>query len=220
MKRCSKCRMNIENRLARCPLCGETLEPLDSAFVQEYCRNRSLRRYMLAVKIIFFVQVMVVTGMLLLNLLTGFQWLWALAVICCTVYLGVSAITAIRSSRNIGMLTLVQTLGISLVTFVIDYSFGHYGWSLNYVIPFLLIFSSLFLTFLIVLRPMGLRDYIIYQFVIAAMGLAPVLMVLLGWVDVIWPSVACAFYSAMVFLGMFLFASRKTKHEMKKRFHL
>lgn len=211
--------MNIENRLSRCPLCGEKLELLDENFVQEYPRQHSLRRYMLAVKIILFAVVIIVTAMLLLNQLTSFQWLWALVVICCTVYLGVSAITAIRSSRNIGMLTLIQTLGISFVTFVIDYSFGHYGWALNYVIPFLLIVSSLFLTVMIVARPMGLRDYVLYQFVIAAMGLVPVLLVLFDLVSVIWPSVVCAFYSAMVFLGMFLFAYRKIGHEMRKRFH-
>ena len=70
MKQCSKCRMKIENRLAKCPLCGETLETLDNEFVQEFSRRRSMRWYMLVVKIIFFIEVVVVTAMLLINELT------------------------------------------------------------------------------------------------------------------------------------------------------
>lgn len=211
--------MKIENRLAKCPLCGETLETLDNEFVQEFSRKRSMRWYMLMVKIIFFIEVVIVTAMLLLNELTGFEWLWTLVVICCTVYLGISVITALRGARNIGFLVLIQSLGISAVTYVIDYAFGHYGWSLNYVLPFLLIGASLAVTLLIILSPMGLRDYIIYQFAIAAMGLVPVLLIWTEAVTVTWPSVVCAFYSAMVFFGIFLFAGRKTKHEMKKRLH-
>ncbi len=219
MMYCNKCRLSVENRISRCPLCAEPLQQKDDVFVEEYPRQHSLRRYMLAIKIILFAVVFVVTGLLLLNQLTGFQWLWALAAICCTVYLGISAILAIRSARNIGLLTLIQTMGISLLTFVIDYSFGHYGWSVNYVIPLLLVLSTLLLTVLIILRPIGLRDFVVYQLVIAAMGLLPVVFVLCGWVTVVWPSAACSFCSAMVFVGMFLFASRKTRHEIRKRFH-
>ena len=98
--------MKIENRLAKCPLCGEKLELLDNEFVQEFSRQRSMRWYMLMVKIIFFIEVVVITAMLLLNELTRFEWLWALVVICCTVYLGISVITALRAARNIGFLVL------------------------------------------------------------------------------------------------------------------
>ena len=73
MMYCNKCRLSVENRISRCPLCAEPLQQKDDVFVEEYPRQHSLRRYMLDIKIILFEMVFVVTGLLLLNQQTGIQ---------------------------------------------------------------------------------------------------------------------------------------------------
>ena len=193
---------------------------MDNVFTDEYSGAHTFRKYRTAIKIIWFSALLVSGALLIVNFMTSLQWLWIFAGICSVWYLAVSAVFAIRSAKNIGLMILVQTMGISLLTFVIDFSFSFRRWSLNYVIPLLLSFSVLLLTVLILCKPLMLRDFIIYLFVIAALGLTPSLLLMLGLAEVPWPSIAAAFLSAAVFVGMFLFASRKTKHEMKKRFHV
>ncbi len=220
MKYCQKCQMQIENNIPKCPLCGDSLIGTNDIFVDEYPPTHSLHKYRIAIKIIWFAALLASGALLIVNFMTSLQWLWILAGICSMWYLAVSAVFAIRSARNIGLMVLVQTMGISLLTFVIDFSFSFRRWSLNYVIPLLLSFSVLLLTVLILCKPLMLRDFIVYLFVIAALGLTPVLLLAFGLATVSWPSVVVGFLSAAVFVGMFFFASRKTKHEMKKRFHV
>lgn len=220
MKYCEKCQMQIENNISKCPLCGETLLKTDNLFIEEYSDTHTLHKFKLAAKVIWFSALLVTGTLVILNFLTRFRWLWALVGISSVWYLAISAVFAIRSSRNIGLMILVQTMGISLLTFVIDFSFGFRRWSLNYVIPLLLSFSILLLTVFILCKPLLLRDFIVYLFVVAALGLAPALLLGIGLATVPWPPVATGFLSAAVFVGMFLFASRRTKHEMKKRFHV
>ena len=211
MKYCQKCQMQIENNIPKCPLCGDSLIGTNDIFVDEYPPTHSLHKYRIAIKIIWFAALLASGALLIVNFMTSLQWLWILAGICSMWYLAVSAVFAIRSARNIGLMVLVQTLGISLLTFVIDFSFSFRRWSLNYVIPLLLSFSVLLLTVLILFKPLMLRDFILYLFVmLLAFGLA----------TVSWPSVVVGFLSAAVFVGMFFLASRKKKHEMKKRFHV
>lgn len=214
MKYCEKCQMQIENKISKCPLCGETLLEQGEKFVEEYPSAHSLHKYRIAIKIIWFAALLVSGALLILNFMTRFQWLWALTGICSVWYLAVSAVFAIRSARNIGLMVLVQTMGICLLTFVIDFSFDFRRWSLNYVIPLALSFSILLLTILILCKPLMLRDFIVYLFVIAALGLTPCLLLAVGLAAVPWPAVAAGFLSAAVFVGMFLFANRKTKHEI------
>ena len=220
MKYCEKCQMEIENNIPRCPLCGKGLSEKSGDYVMEYPLTHSLRRYKTAIKIIWFSALLISGVLIIVNFLTQVRWLWVLTGICSLWYLAVTAVFAIRSSRNIGLMILVQTIGISLLTLEIDSSFGFRRWSLNYVIPLLLSFSVLLLTVLILCKPVMLRDFIVYLFVIAALGLAPVVLLVLGMATVPWPYTAAGFLSAAVMVGMFLFASRKTKHEMKKRFHV
>jgi len=212
--------MNIENNISKCPLCESDLLYLDNVFIDEYPFAHALHKFRTAIKIILFSALLITCAMLVVNFLTSVQWLWILAGICSVWYLAVSAVFAIRSAKNIGLMILVQTMGISLLTFVIDFSFSFRQWSINYVIPLLLSFSVLLLTVLILCKPLLLRDFIVYLFVIAALGLTPALLLMLGLANVPWPSVAAAFLSGAVFVGMFLFANRRTKHEMKKRFHV
>ena len=220
MKYCEKCQMEVENNISKCPLCGKNLLEREGESVTEYPLTHSLHRYKTAIKIIWFSALLISGVLIIINFLTQVRWLWVLTGICSLWYLAVTAIFAIRSSRNIGLMILVQTIGISLLTLEIDSSFGFRRWSLNYVIPLLVSFSVLLLMLLILCKPVMLRDFIVYLFVIAAFGVAPVVLLILGKVTVPWPSVAAGFLSAAVFVGMFLFASRRTKHEMKKRFHV
>ena len=57
------------------------------------------------------------------------------------------------------------------------------------------------------------------KLVIALLGLLCLLLLWFGIPRVSWTYYASGFYSAFTVLGMFLFADRKTKHELKKRFH-
>ncbi len=220
MKFCPKCKVKIENNLEICPLCQRPVQPLDDVFVTEYPSHPSRRRLVTLMKVIGFLAVLLITGTVLLSAFSNFQWVWSLVVIAAVVYLGVSIVLVVKSSKNIGLLVMIQALSLSVLTFLIDHAFGYYRWSINYVIPFLAIAGTLLITLILLFRPMALRDFFIYLLVIALLGGFSGIMLLCRWVTVAWPSVAAALYCVATLAGLFLFADRRARHEMKKRFHL
>ena len=63
------------------------------------------------------------------------------------------------------------------------------------------------------------REYALYQFITIILGVLPVISVAARLVTTTWPSIVSAFYSGVTLLGMFIFADKKYKNELIKRFH-
>ncbi|MDD2956350.1 MAG: DUF6320 domain-containing protein [Oscillospiraceae bacterium] len=219
MKTCKACGVTVENRLENCPLCERPLKEVTPDYERDYPGVRSHRRYRILFKAVVFLSLAVGAVSLFIDYISPSQMLWSYLVVAATLYLWVSVLFALRSSHNVGLMVLVQILGLSGLSVLVDYLTGNHHWAIDYVIPGMTVLGSLVITLTILVKPMHFRDYLLYQLVIALFGL---LCLLLLWFDipiVRWGYYASGFYSAFTVLGMFLFADRKTKHELKKRFH-
>ena len=80
--------------------------------------------------------------------------------------------------------------------------------------------AALAVTLMIVIRPARYRSNTIYQLVIAIFGVFSVLLWMLGWSAVEWPAVAASGVSLLCFSAMLVFSTKRTHHELKKRFHV
>lgn len=219
MRFCNRCNVTIENNVKNCPLCSRLTKEISPDYEQDFPDNISKKKFKNPIRIIMFIAIAVICINVAIDLVNPAYRLLSMLVIVSTVYATFVAVMLINSHRNIGLMVLVNTFGVSLFIIFIDYYLGFKMWSLNYVIPALIIAASAAITIIIVIKPMLLRDYIIYQLIIALMGICALLLVVFDVVTVQWPSISSCVYCVLLFIGMFLFRDRGTRHELKKRFH-
>lgn len=219
MKSCKACGVAVANRLSRCPLCEHPLTEESAEYERDYPTVRSRRRYRVLFKIVLFLSLVLGAVSLFIDYVSPSQMLWSYIVVAATLYLWVSVLFALRSSRNVGLMVLVQVFGLSGLLVLVDFLTGNHHWALDYVVPGMTVFGSLIITLTILVKPMHFRDYLLYQLVIALFGILCLFLLWCGVPGVHWTYYASGFYSVFTVVGMFLFADRKTKHELKKRFH-
>ncbi len=220
MRFCSHCRAKIENDIEKCPLCDMDTTKPDDNFDEAYPYIKSRFTRGLVIKLITFVAVVFIGAGLLVNHLVPTGNPWALITAAAIIYAWISAINVLRFTPNPPSITLGQLFCVSGLVFWIDFLTGWLKWSINYVIPFLIIAAALATTLMIVIKPMKFRAYTIYQLVIAVSGLLSVLLWVFGYSDVEWPVVTAAWISILCFVTMLVFSWRKTRNELKKRFHV
>jgi len=219
MKYCENCKVTIQNDLFCCPLCDSELVRRGEHFEQDFPATPVIPETKKYTKLLIFLSVVVVTACVLIDILTSKTVHWSAIVAVGLVYLWLSIRFIKKSRRNIGLLALIQIFGISLLSFVIDSATGYYQWSTNYVIPFVFISAAGLMSAVILLRPKRFRDYILYQLGISVLGIVVSVISLFNKNTVAWTAIVGAVYSGLTILGIVIFTPRKTRHELKKRFH-
>ena len=219
MRYCENCRVTVENDLPFCPLChGEAVVQGDS-FEQDFPAAPALDNKRFHTRLLIFITIAVVVVSVTVDLLTNDKAHWSYIGAGALAYLFLSFRYIRKSNRNIGLLALIQILGISLLTFAVDMATGYYKWSTNYVIPFVIISAAGLLSTVLFARPRRFRDYILYQLGISVIGVGFSLFAMLDKSTVMWTGVVGIVYSLLTILGVLLFSARKTRHELHKRFH-
>lgn len=222
MNRCEKCNINILTKSSHCPLCGSNIKNIDKNFIEPYPKvvldNKHyqiirLKIYLFLIIIMFFMTISIkfltikdLTYLFLSTSVLGYIWF--------TIY------TIQKALKNIGYFILKQVLSISVIVIFIDYALGWQKWSVNYAIPAILVLGVSSISLIAMFKPMQFREYFVYQITILIVGILSILLVIFNLSTVSWTLIFAAFYSAMVMLGMIIFADKKAKLEFKKRFHL
>ncbi len=195
-------------------------ERLDEKFSADYPYIKGRFSRGMVIRLISYIAVVFIAASLLVDHLVPTGNSWAFITVAAIVYCLISLINLLRYTPNPASIVLWQLFGISGLVFFIDYLTGFYRWSLNYIIPFLIIAAALAVTLMIIIRPKRYRENTIYQLVIAVLGVLSVLLWVFGWSMVEWPVVAAAGVSLLCFTTMLVFSYRRTRHELKKRFHV
>lgn len=220
MRVCSRCKVKIENNNIDCPLCGKITAEIDKNYEEDYPTNISKKKYKTPIKIISFIGVVIVIVLFVINRFNPATSLFTILFIGSTVYFTLSTVAIIESRRNLGLMLFINVMLMSLFCVFIDFKTGPRMWSIDYVVPALIILGATIITLIIAIKPMLLRNYLMYQLSTALMGLLSFGIIFTDLPTVKWPITVSAIYSLLIFVGMFLFGDKKTKHEIKKRFHL
>ena len=231
MKYCRKCRLSVNTKGKFCPLCSSelALSKQGEAFVEVadrdlvtdelYPQPEGGRKYNFAVRLLLFLSVVVVSTCLLVNILYYSGILWSLVVIGAVQFIWASVIYPLMVKRNSGHMIMVDAISACILLVIIQAATRTQGWSLDYVIPFLFIAATTAISFIIMIKRMKWREYAMYQFITIILGLLPVISVISGMAKTTWPSIFSALFSFLTFMGMLIFADKKYKNELIKRFH-
>jgi len=219
MKYCKSCKLEIENNIAQCPLCHSILSEKNEVFNNDYPLIKKDYASGLIKNLILFFMICSSVISVLINIYAENKTSWSFISIIGSVYLYFSTLFFLKKGKNYGLFILTQVLLISLVVFIIDFSLGLNGWSINYVIPFIIISGSLSVFVFSIVKPFVYKEYMVYLLVIALLGLFPLIFILKAWTKVPWTSAACVVYSTLTVIGMLIFSRRHVNSELKRRLH-
>lgn len=177
-------------------------------------------RYNFVLRLFLFISVVIASTCILINILTFSGIFWSAYVAGTILYIWITVGYPIFAKRKLGQIIVLNTIVTAIYVYSLELATKTKGWGLTYVTPFLFIASTLFITFVILLKRLKWREYAVYQTILVIMGFLPVLFCVFGLVTAIWPSVFSAFYSFITVTGMFIFGDKKYKDELIKRFHL
>lgn len=220
MRYCGHCNVKLRNDLERCPLCDMETEKTDDCFEADYPYVRSRFGRMLLIKLISFCVIVFIGASLLVDHLVPTQSPWAAITVAALIYAWASAFNVLRRIPNPASVIMCQLIAASALCFVIDYLTGYHKWSVNFVIPFLIVAAALATSLMIAIKPMRYRENTLYQLIIAVLGVLSVLLWVFGYSDIEWPVVTAAFVSILCFFTVLVFSRRRAGTELKKRFHV
>lgn len=221
MRYCKNCNIKVENNQKRCPLCLRYLDDgtyEDSGSYPNYSLDKYKKKN-LFLRIILMLLVIATSVCTLINVVSWNGKIWSLYVTFPCAYIWFSIKSTIVPRKNYGVKILLQLIAISLLLFGIDMIDGVHSWSVNIVIPFLIVGAIFLNTIIIYTVPMLWKDYIGYLFIIMFIGLIPIVFFVTNIIDILWPSAFSAMYTLLTLIGMFIFSDKKLKNEFVKRFH-
>lgn len=225
MKICERCGVAVASAGTRCPLCGSTLH---SDGTGQSLRGISYPQYTLSstpvslkTKLGRFIALSMMAILIVVNLATfvALPAFWALVPIESILFVWASSRNwaGLISLRSKAILWQLLLLSVLLVSIDLVGSFAH--WSLNYVVPGLLLLTTLLLTMLARRRPQQRATYLGALFVMLGANLLPLLCYPLHWTTVLWPGLVALTFSLVAIIGLLIFAKGTVLSELRKRLH-
>lgn len=221
MRTCAKCNVGIIDTAEICPLCKSVLceakgPETPNAFPAPEIDSR---QYHFLKRLLIFMSVIAGSASLIINFLTFDGFLWSLITVVGILYLWVVISHSVANHINIASKIFVQAFLGSVFIVLVDYLVGYRGWSVNYVIPSIFSAADIAIVIIILINRMNWRNYMLYQFVIALLGFAPLLLYLIRLSDNPIFVIISTSLSALSLLGTFIFGDKTVKSELRRRLH-
>lgn len=234
MKHCPHCNLKINANRKRCPLCYGILEDDKDELTYQPHPNKVIKEKMsLITKLLLFFSLVVMVASVWVNISTldmEKPLYWCVLVVVGVPYIWLSVRYVIISKGNVPTKIFTESVAtmllIILVEIIIKIMSGRldassYLWSLNYVIPSILILTSIALFTVSTIIKKYYCDSIMYLFVFSLFeGAYFLIFKLTHLIYVSWMGYACGGVALIVLLAMFIFHFDDTKEEFIKRFHI
>ena len=224
MKKCNKCNITIETKQPYCPLCHQKLEgEVPNNFKELYPEYVSLNRKILPTtkKVILFFTVVSTLILALINIFTFAGQYWSLIPIGSTIYFWILVRVGALSRRNVAFRIAFLTVLLIGLLILIDFNtiMDNNGWSINYLMPLLLLSCNLAISVIIWIKRLYYRDYFFYLLIVIIFSLVPLILAFFDVVTVVWPSLVAFCLALFILLFLIVFFPKSIKEEIKKRFH-
>ncbi|SHI09850.1 hypothetical protein SAMN02745823_02385 [Sporobacter termitidis DSM 10068] len=219
---CPQCRIQIRGVKERCVLCGNTLSMLDPDKGKEEVFpviSPAYERH-LAIRILVFISFAAVVASFAIRMIFPTDVNWPLFVVFGLVSMWLSLVVIVRKSHNIPKTIMWQVTVVTLLSILWDWQTGWRGWSINYLMPIIYVSAELVMYITARIMKLSIRDYITYAMLDGLFGILPVIFILFGWVQVLYPSVICIAVSVIFLAGIFIFQGEDIKNEWNKRMHI
>lgn len=220
MNRCTECEIvTAENT---CPLCHRVLAEDGNAEENRAYPVYDQQEYKTRARIS---KLAIIGGLLAtltcfaVNLIVMPHFLWVFYVAVAVFYLLVSLNHTILSASHLGGKITAQVISLTILLLVIDGMSGSMQWSVNYVVPFVIIAGILLISIMMLKVRMKWTGYISFLLMMIGFGFLPLILYLSGVADVLWPSVSAGSFGVATFIAMLLVANQSVMTQLGRRFH-
>lgn len=185
-----------------------------------YPQKLNSKKSNLIVKLGLSISLLVAIILSIINKLTTPQISWAAIANGGIVYIWIILFYSIRKNINIAGHVLMQTITISLFTVYIDYKLGFKEWSLNIVLPILVIISNIAMFVLTIVSHKQFIKYAIYQLVIVFFSILPIIFITENIVQNKILSIIAISISILNLLISLVWCTKDIKEAIVRNFHM
>ncbi len=223
---CKMCQVKLPDHPAACPLCGGRIHYGKEAEIKSKLYPNYQKKSDLLNNFNFFIRrilPILLIGVFLvptvLTIITGEGDLWLNGETLGIGFAWVFIRYTWLSRLHLGKKFLIQLTNISLLLYLIDNLTGNQGWALDYVIPLLLMLSSLSLLTLVYRRHRLWSDYTAYVLTLLFLGFLPCGLYVLSFTSRLWPSLLSALVNLAALIMVYLFLDKGFRSQFNRRLH-
>nr|WP_279286072.1 DUF6320 domain-containing protein [Bittarella massiliensis (ex Durand et al. 2017)] len=177
-------------------------------------------RFQFFFKLLIFASAVLGIVSVVINLLLPQSGVWSLFVLGGIGCLWVFLFIAVRKRNNIPKNILWQVAVAILFCLLWDLFTGWHGWSVDYVVPSICVAAMAALAVTAKVFRLVVGDFLFYLLISVLFGILPVISILLGWVQVLYPSLICVGCSLVSLAAVLIFQGENMKREWRRRMHL
>lgn len=232
MKHCPNCHVDVNANRKRCPLCYTILTDDKQELTNQPHPNKQIKEKMsLVTKLLLFFSLVAVVASIIVNISTlnkDAPLYWCILVVFGVPYAWLSVRYVILSKGNIptkifseSFATIVLVILVEIIVKLMSGIDKTSLWSINYVVPSILVLTSVGLFTVSTVIKKFYCDSIMYLFVLSLLeGVYYLLFKVTSLIYVSWMGYACGGVALATLLAMFIFHFDDTKEEFIKRFHI
>ncbi len=223
MKTCSICNISVYDSQEHCPLCFQKFDNSVKTVVSYPKYEEIIKKRTPLKNLPLFLSVSASIICLLINLLTVGHTFWALIVIVSLLYLNSVWFLVHSKKLHYGKKVIINYILLSFTLVVIDFSSSMKFWSTDYVFPFLSLLVTIYLMVLSLRNRTMFVEYFGYILITMLISGVPAVIsfifLISGFPYAPWALFAVAISSIIITFGLYLFADKMLKEELKKKFH-
>lgn len=185
-----------------------------------YPQKLNSKKSNLILKIGVLMSVFIAILLIVINKLTTPRIPWAAIANGGIIYVWIVLFYSIRKNINMAGHVLLQTIAISLLTIYIDYELKFKGWSIDIVVPILVIISNITMLVLTIVSHKDFIKYAIYQLLIVLFSLLPIILVTENMVQNKTLSIVASGISILNLGLSLILCARDVKEAVIRKFHM
>lgn len=219
MMYCKKCNVSINGEKRCCPLCQGNLigEPSPEAY-PEISQPHYSRHFL--IRLISFIAIVSAVVCTFVNIMLpqfGYWCIFADAGILCG---WITAVIGITYRKRLTSNIMIQLFIVTIMCLLWDKFTGWHKWSIDFVIPCSCFASTVAICVISLIKKLPKSEYIVYLIINGIYGLVPLIFIVKGVLNVIYPSAICTALSIILVSALFLFEGKSVSSEISKKMHL
>ena len=227
MRYCDKCKIEIVDQTDRCPFCRCVINEnndnkvLPISSVGGYPDAvTAVRKFRFVGNLVLFISIVVGVICAAVNLELTPDLAWSIIVILALIYANVFLQFVIIGKSGYREKAIGVTLIGAVIIVEIDAFTGYKGWSVNYVLPGLIILLDIGIMVLMIVNRRNWQSYIMTQILMLLLSIATIILNFVGVITSPLVTQIAAGVSFFLFVGTVIIGDRKARQELKRRFHM
>ncbi len=228
MPYCSDCKISISSNPVKCPLCQKELP-------HSICRDEAAeypgfepvkQRSQMLMKAVSLLALTLIAASVLLNIITWDGDVWCVVFSACVLYAWGPGLFTFNRRVHLGWKLTAHAVAIPLLLIVINVfasnaeTVSRVSWAVSYTMPAIFIGFIITINFIIIRWYQKRRDCLLYQLALCVIGFIPLILVLSGVAQPVFPSIAAAGCSFATIIWLILYQKKMIRSEFVRKFHI